>query len=70
MRSELSKRIAKLEGKGFAAAEIRLAYLNFVDHGIVPPNPRLAKIVNDLVQCLAEMDASVPRAPEVPHEQH
>jgi len=62
MRNELSKRISKLEGRGFAAAEIRLSYRNFVEHGIVSTNPRLAKIVADLHQALEEMDRSVPTA--------
>ncbi|MCX5888258.1 MAG: hypothetical protein NTY36_02255 [Deltaproteobacteria bacterium] len=65
MKSELNKRIARLEGRGFAAAEIRLAYRNFVEHGIESGNPRLARIVADLKQALEEMDRSVPSAPQV-----
>jgi hypothetical protein len=63
MKSELTRRLEKLEHRPFAAAEIRAAYRNFVDHGIVPSNPRLAKIVADLKEALEEMDRSVPSAP-------
>jgi hypothetical protein len=63
MRSELSKRITKLEGRGFAAAEIRLAYRNYMKHDILPKNRGLQEIVLNLHQCLAEMESSVPTAP-------
>ncbi len=68
MKSELSKRIAKIENRGFQAAEIRAAYFAFTEHGIVPSSPKLAKIVKDLKQCLEEIDASVPTAPQVSHD--
>ncbi len=68
MKSELSKRIAKFENRGFQAAEIRAAYRDYVEHGLTSKNPKLARIVERLHQTLAEMDASVPGAPEVAHE--
>lgn len=58
MRSELSKRISKLENRGFPSSEIRLAYLNFSEHGITPKDPRLARIVANLHQCLEEIEAN------------
>lgn len=58
MRSDLSKRIAKLEGRGFQAAEIRQSYRDYVEHNIAPRDPRLAKIVKDLAATITAIEAN------------
>jgi len=59
MKSELTRRIEKLEHRPFAMAEIRAAYFAFTEHGIESDTPKLAKIVKDLAQFQEEVDASV-----------
>jgi len=50
MKSELSKRIAKLGVTGFAPAEIRLGCRNYMVHDVLPRNFALRQIVVDLMQ--------------------